>query len=604
MSVENTDESGISRRKLIHGLGAASAAGLAGCIGGSDNPDVPTQPADELGERVPEPILVEYWSNLGGVSTIMEDAGGVLMDNLSTALATKTDLVPVEFTSQVDNIIQDKRTHHLAFWYHTCTPDRLDPHEMTRRYAIDWAGGNGRANPAHYASCEYSNYAVAQAQAPDEGKREELVHNAHSTLSKDRASINLFPTVLTGVGHPDRVKLDGVGDGGIVSTNPYWVIKSQPVDGDYFSADINPTDVETTNFMVHDSSATVAIWSHLFFSTLTEYDENLELQPVLAEDYTIEDNGTRITASLRDATFHDGTEITAEDVKFTFKLMWDNPGSFPQGSSPDYESINALDDKTVEFNMVDPFPALVTREWPRWGILHSQSWKENGGAEDPDGYTPDPVIGSGPFEIVDLEFGSYIEAEPHDGHPVHSPSHGITLDVYRDETTAVEAFLSGELDILQNISPGSVDRIESDLPDAEVVQKEGFMPYTLYPQMVNPPSKFPEFREAVGMSLNRKLMTEVALRNAAGPQMYSTPLQDSHPFRPPEEKLTKLAPSETGDIEAARKALTDAGWGWDEDYNLRYPKDADMSALWPKGETPQPEDFDCITEDGEFQSTM
>lgn len=47
---------------------------------------------------------------------------------------------------------------------------------------------------------------------------------------------------------------------------------------------------------------------------------------------------------------------------------------------------------------------------------------------------------------------------------------------------------------------------------------------------------------------------------------------------------------ETGDVEAARQALSDAGWGWDDQGNLHYPEGAELEA-WPEGETPNPDNF-------------
>jgi peptide/nickel transport system substrate-binding protein len=50
----------------------------------------------------------------------------------------------------------------------------------------------------------------------------------------------------------------------------------------------------------------------------------------------------------------------------------------------------------------------------------------------------------------------------------------------------------------------------------------------------------------------------------------------------------------TGDAEGAQQVLVDAGWGWDDQDNLHYPADADLSPRWPDGEAPSPDNFPCL----------
>lgn len=602
----------VTRRHALKALATASAVGLAGCADDGDSggeEDLGQMSADELGERVPDPLVLEYWSNMGAETTMMEQYLPIVQEGLEKAFDLGVEVRPVEFTTQVNNIIQDKRTHHLATWYHTNTPDRLDPHEMTRRFGIDWAGGNGRANPVNYASCEYTAPAVEQESAASEDDRQKFVTEAHKTIADDVAVLPFLQTLDLGAANTETMNLKAHETAGVIMTNPHVYINSEPTEGDRFATNVGPTYIETTNFPVHDSSEVVSMWSHLIHSTLTEYDENLKVTNVLAEDYQVEDDGRKITVTLRDATFHDGEPITAEDVRFTFKHMWDNAESFPHGSEPPYESIDVVDEKTAVFNFSEPFLALITREWPRWGILHSQRWIEGGASDDPDGFNMDPVVGSGPFKVSAIQIGEYVELDPHDGHPVHQPEHGIDVEVYRDSTAETEAFLGGQIDLYAGATPGALQRIEEEMGDqAETVYSAGFMPHNIYPQFNVAPTKFKEFRLAVGHTLDIDLMNEVAWLNQGTPNTVATVFQHSHPFREDnwEDELTNFTSDTSGDIEAARQILTDAGWGWDEEGNLRYPKDADVSALWPKGGTPADvaDEYPCLDSNGEYQHSL
>lgn len=163
MSSNVNEDNQVSRRRLIQAMGMSTAASLAGCVGGEDDGNEPTdstpdgdpedtEPTDddpapsELGERVPEPLLVEYWSG-ASATEIVEDFGPIMVERFQDVLGIEVEYVPVEFSTQLSNVTQDRRTHHVTQMWYSSTPTRLDPHPITRRFSIDWAGGNGRINP-------------------------------------------------------------------------------------------------------------------------------------------------------------------------------------------------------------------------------------------------------------------------------------------------------------------------------------------------------------------------------------------------------------------------------------------------------------------------
>jgi peptide/nickel transport system substrate-binding protein len=85
--------------------------------------------------------------------------------------------------------------------------------------------------------------------------------------------------------------------------------------------------------------------------------------------------------------------------------------------------------------------------------------------------------------------------------------------------------------------------------------------------------------------------------------MGSSYFTSAHPWYP-EDEVYQATDDPTGDVEQAKQILRDAGWGWDDDGNLRYPADADLSPRWPKGEYPNEDNgFPCVTADGEYNQT-
>ena len=604
-------EEGLSRRRTIQLLGVGASAGLAGC-GGENNSDSGDGGGDsggdgddgggsqELGERVPGMTLMFH--NGAPESGKMETMAPELARDITKALDYPVEILNPDFSRAIDNAIEDQRNYDFYLIYHSSTPDRLDPHPMTRRFAIDAAGGDGRGNLANYASCEYSVPAVKQASAPDEQTRRELVNKALSAGSQDIMNIPVLPRPLFSVIRSDVIEPKGLGKIGLNLTNPNPFIKSNVKKGGVFKVQTSKSTLETANYLTMSSAGAIAVWSHLVYSTLYEFNENYELKKLLARSHEIENDGKTITVELKDdITFHDGTPITADDVRFTFKLLWDNAGAFPQAYSTNYDSIEVIDENTTQFKFSESFLPLVTRVWPRWGIYPKHHWEKLGAHDDPEGFTPDPIIGSGPFQVRDFEQGQSLNLNPFKHHPVYSPDHDLFLRGFEQDVTAVNAFMANEIHAVLATDVGNLEQIKNNLSEDQYreISRETVFPFLMYPSYAKAPAKFREFRDAIGKAINRQKAIDLVANGEVEPTLHSCQMAPNHPWRPPNDMLYKFTDQETGDRGAARQALKDEGWGWDDKGNLRYPADADLAPLWPKGEQPDPADFPCLSNDQE-----
>jgi len=604
----------VSKRTFLKSIVIAStSAGLAGCSGGDDGgegdgddePTDGTTDEEELGERVPSPLVIEWLQGLGAQTRVQENTVPILKESIEEALDIEVELKGLEAATQIGNVVGDTRSHDLAFWFNSNDPVRLDPDFITERLGAHTAGSSGAVNPPQYANCEHTYYAVNQRNATSMEERREMINKAQSIVSNDKVTIPLVPLMVFGATRSGEIEANGLGEQGLSSENTNPLIKSEP-QGDLTEIATNalPASLERTNYATQASASAQAIWGGLVHSKLVEYDENFELHNVLAEDYTVKDDGERVVLELKDTEFHNGDRVTPEDVQFTFtQLGIDHHDSYPTASKPPYDSIEVVDDYTVEFNLTEPFPPLITRVWASWGIWHKKSWIEAGAKENPEEveFDEDTLVGNGPFQVSSFAAGQHLALEPFENHPVYSPSHNLFLRVYRDTESAFQAFSSGEIQILRDAGPESYRRVEDNLSnEAEVHANNGFMTFLLYPQTPKEPVMFPEMRDAIGTSIDRKAISDVAMLGQAEPLLYACEFPPWHPWRPPEEMLHQYTDEPTGDPEAAREKLLDAGWGWDEDDNLRYPEGADTTPPWPAEETPDPEDFPCLNEDGSF----
>lgn len=577
----------------MQAIGAASTVGLAGCSSNTDSS------SDNLGERVPE-ITNEYWSDYGGFTTIQENMASIIERNASERLGVSIDSVGKGINTQLDETFNDERNAEITFFWYVNAFYRLDPQELTRWFKANNAGADARPNVANWANCNYTEAASAQATAPNQDVRREDVYESQEILSNACVPIALTPNVDIGAWRTDEIEAQGIDDAGVTRTNSnFFFDMNSLTDRERINIGVDPIMFETRNYLTQQAGNASAPWNLQLHSPLRWYNESYELENYLAESYEVSNEGQQITFQiLEDATFHNGDPVTAEDVKFTFEQLvrGAEAGVYPKPSLPPYDSINVIDQKTVEFNFTEPYLSFLTAVIPRWGIIHKDTWEEGGAVENPSGFTFDNVVGSGPYQFVDSQRGSYMEWEPYEDHPVEVPDKNLYWRGYRDETTMIEALDNNEIQVLPEVSPGGAGRVE-EFDNAETYYANGFLSFVLYPQASFAPGKFEAFRKALAASINRQQLSEVAYRGEAEPELYANHFMPSHPWRAPNDQLYKMAEDPTGSPDMAESILEDAGWGWDSNGNLHYPPDADLSPVWPQGEEPSAEEFPCVSDE-------
>ncbi|MEO1620252.1 MAG: ABC transporter substrate-binding protein [Cyanobacteria bacterium J06632_3] len=140
------------------------------------------------------------------------------------------------------------------------------------------------------------------------------------------------------------------------------------------------------------------------------------IEPELAESWTVADDGLSVTFKLRpDATFHDGTPVTAKDVKWSYDRAV-SVGGFPSfqmkaGALENTDQFEIVDDVTFKVNflrddkltlmdMAVPIPAImnsamiepnVTEEDP-WGLEWANANPAGGGAYMLDTFAPEERV--------------------------------------------------------------------------------------------------------------------------------------------------------------------------------------------------------------------
>jgi peptide/nickel transport system substrate-binding protein len=99
--------------------------------------------------------------------------------------------------------------------------------------------------------------------------------------------------------------------------------------------------------------------SQLIFNSLMEWGDDLRVHPALAERLEQPDPLTYVAHLRRGVRFHDGHELTARDVVYTFAAFVDPSFVSPlKGAYTLLRSVTAVDDYTVRFTLAEPFAAF------------------------------------------------------------------------------------------------------------------------------------------------------------------------------------------------------------------------------------------------------
>lgn len=197
----------------------------------------------------------------------------------------------------------------------------------------------------------------------------------------------------------------------------------------------------------------------------TAYYDYFDIQGELAESYEISDDKKSITFHLRkDATFHDGAPVTAEDVKWSFDRVVAGPiglAQFGTGSMTDPEQFVVVDQHTFRVDLPQPdrfaLPNLALT-YPI--IVNSKLALQHATKDDPFAgeWLKTNAAGGGAYKIARANIGERILFERFDDWK-SGPLPGFQQVLWQTVPAAesrVAALLKGDADIAQDLPPKDV----------------------------------------------------------------------------------------------------------------------------------------------------
>jgi peptide/nickel transport system substrate-binding protein len=281
------------------------------------------------------------------------------------------------------------------------------------------------------------------------------------------------------------------------------------------------------------------------FEGLTRFGPAGEVLPGLAESWEVSEDGTVYTFQLHDGvTFHDGTEMTADDIVFTLdRARADDSTNAQKALFAGIESVEAVDPTTVR----------VTLSAPDGSFLFNMAWGDAVivAPESIDGIKQEPV-GTGPFRFEDWVQGDRIDLVRSPDYWGEAPAlESATFIFISDPTAAFAAMMAEDIDVFYSYpAPENLPQFEAD-PRFQVLSGSTEGETILAINNAAPPFDDPKVREAVAHAIDRQAIIDGAMFG------YGTPIGTHFaPHNPAYVDLTELS---SYDPEQSRVLLEEAG---------------------------------------------
>ncbi len=250
----------------------------------------------------------------------------------------------------------------------------------------------------------------------------------------------------------------------------------------------------------------------------------LEVEPALATEWEISEDGTEYTFTLREGvSFHDGSPFDAAAVKFNFDRMLDeehpyhDTGPFPLAFFfSAIEETEVVDDMTVTFTLNEPYaPFLSNLAYPT-GLLVSPAAVEEHGADY--GRTPS---GTGPFRFVEWQSNQRVVVERNESYWDGAPSlEAVVFRPITDANTRTAEMLAGGIDLMVEVPPVALSEF-TGTGDYTVHEQAGPHVWFLILNLREGPFTDQRVRQAANYAIDKEAIVNDVLEGtaevAAGP---------------------------------------------------------------------------------------
>lgn len=289
---------------------------------------------------------------------------------------------------------------------------------------------------------------------------------------------------------------------------------------------------------------------------LVDVNENVELVPMLATDWSTSEDGLKLVMNLRDGVkFHDGEAMDAAAVVYTINRNLTLPESRRKSELASVAGVEATGPLQVTFTLKSPDASLVAQLSDRAGMIVSPKAAEAAGAN----FGANPVC-AGPFKFVERVAQDRIVLERFADYWNKDNIHldKVTFVPIPDSTVRLANLRSGDVQLVDRIAATDAATVQGDanLGYSEAV---GLGSMGMYVNIGNgengskPMGQSKALRQAFSAAIDREAINQVVFSGGA--------LAGNQPWPPTSPWFNTDLPVQPRDIEKAKALVAEAGGG-------------------------------------------
>jgi peptide/nickel transport system substrate-binding protein len=281
------------------------------------------------------------------------------------------------------------------------------------------------------------------------------------------------------------------------------------------------------------------------YEGLVRVNDDGSIEPSLAKSFTVSDDGLTYSFSLRDAQFHDGAPLTADDVVWSLTRLLDDDSTVVLPTQvAQFARVTEVssDGDVVTITLSERDNDLLYNLTQRGGVIFRKDSTD----------FANTAIGTGPFTLAKWDKGNSITLERFEQYwGRRADTRTVVFRYFADATALSNAMLAGDIDVMTTVqSPESLEVFEAR-DDLKVLSGSTNCEVTLGINNSRAPFNDVKVRTAVRQAIDKRALIDTAW---AG---YGTEIGSFVPPTDPWfEDLTDVAPY---DVSAAREALVSAG---------------------------------------------
>jgi ABC-type transport system substrate-binding protein len=274
------------------------------------------------------------------------------------------------------------------------------------------------------------------------------------------------------------------------------------------------------------------------YETLLDYDENEQLVPAIAESWTISSDSRVYTIRLRRGVkFHNGEDLTAEDVKWSAEYAMD-PKNAATGVTflERVQAVNVKDKFTVEFVLKEPraiFLNLLANIEASFPVL------PKGSVAPAQRDFPTPPPGTGPFEFKEYKTAREMVFVRNKNYWQKGVPYldELVIKPVEDEQVRFAALRAGDLNMIERTPYAFIKKIRNgEFPEIKLTEAKDAGFRRLILNVVNSPFSNLKLRQAVLYALDKKSYIDAAFWGFGEPASQGIPKESRWHIKLPEIK--------------------------------------------------------------------